>query len=73
MIKCPLCGKDFNKDEALCAGCPFHDRCELTRCPNCGYEFVGESKIVNFFANLFKKRASIKLGPRRKYLCPPEK
>jgi hypothetical protein len=64
-VKCPLCGKEFDKNEALCTNCPFHDRCELTRCPNCGYEFVSESKIVNFFKGLFKSR--------RRYKCPPEK
>ncbi|OGC07209.1 hypothetical protein A3H38_03270 [candidate division WOR-1 bacterium RIFCSPLOWO2_02_FULL_46_20] len=64
-MKCPLCGKEFNKSEALCSSCPFHDGCDLTRCPNCGYEFVSESKVVNFFKKLLVKR--------RKNQCPAEK
>jgi NMD protein affecting ribosome stability and mRNA decay len=62
-MKCPLCGKEFDRSAALCSKCPFHDKCELMRCPHCGYEFVGESKIVNFFTRIFKSR--------RRYKCPP--
>ncbi|KAF0133592.1 MAG: hypothetical protein FD145_1208 [Candidatus Saganbacteria bacterium] len=64
-MKCALCGKEFKKEEAACSNCPFHGQCELIRCPNCGYEFVNESRIVNFFLRLFKKR--------RKNKCPQEK
>jgi len=47
-MKCPLCGIKFDEQYAqkACKGCPFHKSCNLIKCPNCGYEFPGESKIV---------------------------
>lgn len=40
LIKCPLCGKEFEKEEAgkACAACG-KKGCGLIKCPNCGYEF----------------------------------
>jgi len=62
-MKCPLCGKEFDATKTACANCPMHAGCDLIRCPNCGYEFPKESRIINFFAKLFNKR--------RKPKCPP--
>lgn len=63
-VNCPLCGKEFEKTPAVCANCPLHSQCDLVRCPNCGYQFPPESKIIEFFKNMFKKR--------REPECPPE-
>lgn len=40
MIKCPLCGKIFAKEESgeACSACG-KKGCGLIKCPNCGYEF----------------------------------
>ncbi|MFP3872105.1 MAG: hypothetical protein ACLFVL_04415 [Candidatus Aenigmatarchaeota archaeon] len=39
--KCPLCGNEFDQGEAsACKSCPIGGRCNMTRCPNCGYEFI---------------------------------
>ncbi len=57
-MKCSLCGKVFKKNQAACSACPMHKGCNMIRCPNCGFEFVEESQIVNFFKNIFKRRKS---------------
>ncbi len=37
---CPLCGFEFEPEDALCAhGCPLRAHCALVRCPSCDYEF----------------------------------
>ena len=40
VIKCALCGHTYSlaQAQAACQGCPFHRKCRLMRCPNCGYE-----------------------------------
>jgi predicted Zn-ribbon and HTH transcriptional regulator len=54
-MKCSLCGYEFNKDQmekTKCSACPEFMGCELLCCPNCGYRFVEESKIVNILRRL---------------------
>ncbi|OGB90108.1 hypothetical protein A2625_04775 [candidate division WOR-1 bacterium RIFCSPHIGHO2_01_FULL_53_15] len=56
-MKCPLCGKEFEFSREVCSNCPLHaGGCDLIKCPNCGYEFPKGSKLVDFFAKLFKPR-----------------
>ena len=46
-MKCPLCGLEFNEDEAqrACCGCPISSKsCNLVKCPNCGYEVPAEPR-----------------------------
>ncbi|MFP4000899.1 MAG: hypothetical protein ACLFSM_08580 [Thermoplasmata archaeon] len=39
--KCPLCGNEFDEGEvSACQSCPMGRSCRMTRCPNCGYEFI---------------------------------
>ena len=40
LMKCALCGYAFSAEQAqaACQSCPFHRKCRLIRCPNCGYE-----------------------------------
>jgi len=40
LMKCALCGYAFSVEQSkgACRGCPFHRKCRLVRCPNCGYE-----------------------------------
>ncbi len=47
---CPLCSTDFEA-EGCHASCPMARGCRMTRCPRCGFEFVGEG----FIAGLLKK------------------
>jgi Fe2+ transport system protein FeoA len=43
-IHCPLCGFEFEKADTPCErGCPLGKFCKLVCCPNCRYEFPGQS------------------------------
>ncbi len=46
-MTCPLCSHHF-ADQAGCRGCGLLSNCALVRCPNCGYEFVERSRVVDF-------------------------
>jgi hypothetical protein len=48
MIKCPMCGLEFERDEALqaCAGCLAAAGCQRLKCPNCGAEFPADPKYL---------------------------
>ncbi len=39
-VKCPLCGYTYTaaESQSACRSCPFHRKCRMLRCPNCGYE-----------------------------------
>ena len=56
-VRCALCGYRFqpSAETMSCAGCPINRRCRLISCPNCGYEFPGESRIVEFLRRLFRR------------------
>ncbi len=47
MIKCPLCGNEFDENESRggCSGCS-KQGCGLVKCPNCQYEFPPEKNIL---------------------------
>ncbi len=56
MISCPLCSAEFDSDRENChSSCPFNSGCNMLKCPYCDYEFVTESKTVNFFKAIFAK------------------
>lgn len=57
-MKCQLCGFSFDKKEAdvSCSGCVLRKGCSLLRCPNCGFEFPKESKIINFLTKKEKRK-----------------
>jgi len=53
--KCPLCGKEFSKNEMNChSGCLLSKNCNLLCCPHCGYSYKEQSAIVDFFKSLVK-------------------
>jgi hypothetical protein len=56
-VQCGLCGHRFlpTADTMSCASCPFQRRCAVICCPHCGYEFVTESRVVDFFRRLFRR------------------
>jgi hypothetical protein len=56
-VQCGLCGYRFlpTTDTMSCVSCPFQRRCSVICCPNCGYEFVTESKVVEFFRRIFRR------------------
>ena len=55
-MKCVFCGYEFSEDEALkaCKGCPIR-KCDMMRCPNCGYEILPEPKLVKFLKRREKR------------------
>lgn len=56
MIACPLCSAEFDADRENChTSCQFNKGCSMIKCPYCDYEFLTESKTVNFFKSLFAK------------------
>ncbi|MCU0579533.1 MAG: hypothetical protein MUF69_08305 [Desulfobacterota bacterium] len=56
-IKCPLCGQDFTPDFQGCsASCPLGAHCNLICCPRCHYSFPRDSRTINFFKKIWKKR-----------------
>lgn len=52
---CSLCSHTFRGAECH-SGCPFARGCKMIRCPRCGYEFVDESSVVNWFKRTFRKK-----------------
>jgi len=40
-MKCPLCGFEFDPEEArACNQCPLQRACTMICCPHCGYQMV---------------------------------
>lgn len=53
MIKCPLCGYGFAREEGdRCSVCPMNRNCGVICCPNCGYQFVEDSWVVEKWRSL---------------------
>ena len=57
MMKCPLCGTEFDEGSVVaCQSCPLAGKnCNLVCCPNCGYEWPAESRIVARIKSLLQK------------------
>jgi hypothetical protein len=53
--RCPLCTVEFEDGWACHTGCPVSSGCGMIRCPRCSYEFVAESRIVNFVKGIFHR------------------
>jgi len=58
MVICPLCGFEFDAEDALCHhGCPLSSLCTLVRCPSCEYEFPREPRRgQGFWSRLLGRR-----------------
>jgi len=54
-MNCPLCGHSFTEYIHACEACVLNKSCKLVCCPNCGYKYPLESKIINLFSKIFKK------------------
>jgi len=57
---CSLCGLEFEGSECHSA-CPMSRGCKMVECPRCGFEFVDESRIVNFVQRLFRHKTQDQL------------
>ena len=59
---CPLCGHRFRHGDEKCHSCPLSSEkgCNVVCCPNCGYSFSEDSRVVEWFRRKFggkKERA----------------
>ena len=54
-MNCPLCGHKFAEYIYACEACILNKSCKLICCPNCGYKYPHESKIINFVLKKLKK------------------
>lgn len=52
--KCPLCGYEFTRSDERCRACPMAKSCNVVCCPNCGYGFAKESRLVNWVRRLLR-------------------
>ena len=50
---CPLCGAKFDATDVKCRSCPMAKSCNVTCCPNCGYGFTAESRLVEWLKRRF--------------------
>lgn len=57
-ITCPLCGCQIEKNaNPVCGTCPLGgSSCNLLCCPNCGYQWTEESKIISTLKKWFGKK-----------------
>ena len=53
LFTCGLCGARFTHGEQVCGGCVLRAACDVVRCPNCGYQFPRESRIVAWLGRLW--------------------
>lgn len=61
-MNCPLCQHGFS-DRAACHACGLINNCKLLRCPQCGYEFVEESKILSWLLRVFRRPKRLPTTP----------
>jgi hypothetical protein len=59
-MRCPMCANEFTRDHAAlaCRGCPFARGCKRVRCPRCGYEMPGETRLGQLVRRLRGARAT---------------
>jgi transposase-like protein len=53
--KCPLCGREFEASDKSCVSCPMARSCNVVCCPNCGYGFAQDSRLVGWLRRLFRR------------------
>ena len=61
-MTCALCGMKFNREDALCGGCPMNKSCKVICCPNCGYQTVDDYKIrkgLKWLTDRISKKTSL--------------
>ncbi len=57
--QCPVCGFRYVEGRhSLCSSCPLNHGCQITCCPNCGYEAPPEGRLVRWLKSWTKKRAA---------------
>jgi len=49
-MTCGFCGKEFDEAASAktCQGCALFGGCRKVKCPNCGYEMLGPTKLMKW-------------------------
>jgi len=56
LFVCALCGARFTHGGQVCGACPMTTKCELVKCPNCGYQFPRGSRLLRFLGRVFGRK-----------------
>jgi len=56
VFTCALCGCRFSHGGLVCGGCSLNSACALVKCPQCGYQFPRESRLVAWVRRAFRHR-----------------
>ena len=61
ITKCLFCGFEFLLEEAksACSSCPISS-CDKLRCPNCGYEYLPEPKLIRYIRTRRERKKKVK-------------
>ncbi|MFC1807555.1 hypothetical protein ACFL0T_04230 [Candidatus Omnitrophota bacterium] len=56
-MRCALCSHEFNEDSAKrsCSACFKIGKCEMIKCPKCGYEIPPEPEWIKKVKRLFHR------------------
>ena len=55
IFDCSLCGARFTHGGQVCRPCPMSTKCDLVKCPNCGFQFPRASRLVALGRRLFAR------------------
>jgi hypothetical protein len=58
VFTCGLCGARFTHGGEVCGACPMTTKCELVKCPNCGFQFPRGSRLLGLLSRLFGRKRS---------------
>jgi predicted amidophosphoribosyltransferase len=56
VFTCALCGTRFTHGGLVCSGCVLSNACDLVKCPQCGYQFPRDSRLVAWVRRLLRHR-----------------
>lgn len=56
VFTCSLCGARFTHGGQVCPACPMSTKCDLVKCPNCGFQFPRGSRLLGFVGRLLGRR-----------------
>ena len=58
VFSCALCGCRFTHGGLVCAGCVLGSACDLVKCPQCGYQFPRDSRLVAWARRVLRRRGA---------------
>jgi Fe2+ transport system protein FeoA len=61
--RCPLCGAGIAGGGSSCSSCPLAWKCDLLKCPRCGYQFPRGSRLLAWARHVLRRDAVATDGP----------